>query len=88
MRKEMNKRERIKKETKKENEKEGEKREKEERKKEETQNWIDGGMFITLTFSCFPETKKRRVRGVEDMFTSIITSLPSSFHVEFPSFHL
>jgi hypothetical protein len=44
-------------------------------------------MFITLTFSCFPETKKRRVRGVEDMFTSIITSLPFSFHEKFPDFY-
>jgi hypothetical protein len=68
--------------------KERKREKKEERKKEETQNWIDEGMFIILNFSCFPETKKRRVRGAEDIFTSIITSRPFSFHEEFPYCHL
>jgi hypothetical protein len=53
----------------------------------ETPNWIDSGMLITETFCCFSSTKNLRVRGVEDILTSIITTLPFLLHDEFPSLY-
>jgi hypothetical protein len=44
------------------------------------------GILRTAIGCCFPFKKKRSVRGVDDMFTSIITTISFSLHVEFPSF--
>jgi hypothetical protein len=59
-----------------------------ERIRIETANWMESGMLMKESGCCLPSKKKRRDRGVADIFTSIITTLSFLSQEEFPSFHL